>query len=317
MKKLVVFFIIISIIFPASSWAQIDQAQQVQDLSACYDDVFERFKTSYETKTGQQIEVDDELRLQFLKSIVRFKETESYPWKIGSYIIAGMIYAVFELYNYEKLHKYKPIKDILEAESWNSRVTYIQERMADWGKAITAHEEEITRLRNATTAEERAQLLKNRAELARLNQKFSDAQVTLTKGQRLLTAWENEPVSNRWLIATWRSRVTVLSTVALVVLFVALDEVPEALGVYNNLPTSLRELVNVASVYDFEQKLHSNHPDVIVLTAELLEGCRRIQSINLDGWIAHSKGLTADQIISALRDVVVVRDEHPLQVKKK
>ncbi|MCC7459841.1 MAG: hypothetical protein IT286_00940 [Proteobacteria bacterium] len=319
MKKLAVFFIVFSIIFqtPFQAYAQSSRAQEIQALNECYNDVFARFKTSYESKTGQEIIVDDELRLEFLTSIIDFKATSSYPAKLASYLIAAVIYAVFEKHIYEKMNKFKPIKDIYEEESWTSKNNFIRTKLKEWQTRLNANEAEVTRLEKATTAQERDQLLKNKAEVKRLRELHADATKRLAKGEKIVTTFETQPAANRWLLFKWSTQFIATSAVALVVLFVALDEVPEVLDVYNNLPTSLEELHEAESVSEFERLLASNNPEVSALRMELLEGCKRMQGIDLDNWVIHSKGMTVDQIISELRDISVVDDQNQLKVKKK
>lgn len=307
---------------PIAAHAQDSAANQVKRLSTCHDTVFKRFKDAFEKHNpGQTVEVDASLRLEFLKSVISFKGGTNYFIHAGAFVLAGLIYVIFEKKVFEKSAKMKPIADHFEAADWSARVQALKERVAELDGKISTLDDEVKKYASASTAEDKAALNKNQGELQRLQKVREGVIKTQQRGEKFIESFndavlKNEPAVNKWKLRSWDLKYTAAGFIVLMILLFGADMGPHFVGANeNNIPTDLEDLYGAETVKEFEDLLSYENPKVEELRQELLYGCQKMLAIDLDQWWEAGGSITAGQILSELRDVNVKNTKHPLKVK--
>lgn len=296
------FLVVNQVPFPAHAQNS-DPILESQIINQCYDQVFEKFKVSYEKITNQPIEVDEALRLKFLVSMIAPTENQTLP-KYSAYVIASLAYVGMEEISKTLLKNSKPaITDQIHAIKWKIEAKEIQAWMDEAKAKLPQLENNLKVYEASSTSAQREALLRDPKEIARLQNEFTKTEAYSSKMNGALELFEKNPAAAKALLTRWQIKYWVVQGVLLGAYIISLEVLPEAFGSENNFPASLQSLHDSSSTVEFEQQLCSTHPDVSTLRKNLIQGCKQTLAMDMDMFVAAMRDSTAPEILFALRNL--------------
>ena len=281
-QKWVVFLVVFSLFVQsaAPAFAQSSKQAIIQSQNECSDDLFEKFKLAYVEVTGNELDIDDHVRNEFITHMA-IPESEKYN-EYAMYSVASLVYALAE-YGAIKLHKTYDFKisNATEAAEWRVASRNFENFLRQTDASMSTVQNKINALKVADDPVVKLKPLND--ELEALQKDYANVQKNKMTMDELLKKYDTKPRAVRLRSLGWFWGMAAIQGLLLASYIVWLHEIGHSFeGKGNGSPIGYKDLQESDSTEEFQRLLSGMDAQVI---QKLYRTCIKSLEINMADWI--------------------------------